>query len=118
MKTKQIIIATIASFLLLVIVISSINTQPASAPEDSSTSLDAFKNYENIWSDEFIKEVSALLAHHEVKGCSCCSTKKALNGTSEYLVRCGCEPSEYKYYIAWPAINELMGPYLDETDSK
>lgn len=73
--------------------------------------------YIEKWSDYPLKQISMTLAQGNAHGCACYDHKQAKIGGSEFLVRCGCDPSEYKFYTVWTGINKIMGPYFNENEA-
>jgi hypothetical protein len=101
--------AGLVVILFLIGLFSGNETHHSSQQEDKP-------RYSESWVDYPNKEISIALAKKNAKGCACYDHKHN-KSRSEFLVRCGCELSEYKYYTVWTGINEVLGPYSSEAEA-
>ena len=113
MKVLTFGINVIGVFFIIIMIIGGLFGHTA---DRSPSGANKIERYSSTWSDRAIKEVTIPLTRKGVMGCGCYNYRQDKTGFSEFLVRCGCEPSEYAYYVVWPQINKVMGPYPKETD--
>ena len=99
-------------FTILILMIGMIGWWIFSPSEESHKSGSKYRSY---WSEdcgEFVPMARNLVN----RGCPEFYCKQRSDGSSEYLVKCIGSQDIIRYYIVWPNINRVMGPYYDAGD--
>jgi len=103
-------------FLGLILLLFLIGLFSSDDASHLSTQNENQSRYSETWADYPKQEISMALAKGNARGCACYDHKHD-KSYSEYLVRCGCDPSEYKYYTVWTNLNKIVGPYSSEAEA-
>jgi hypothetical protein len=79
------------------------------------------EQYPEPWKDansEQNIEIGQTLVKNNISGCGEYYIRPSSQNTNEYLVGCSSDGIIWKYYMVWPKIQNVMGPYIDTTIQK
>lgn len=112
------LIAKIFSLLLVSFLIFSVY---ACGQSKKQKELTIDERYPKPWKEPNGQEllvISQTLIKKNVTGCGEYYLRKSSQDSGEYLIGCTSDGVNWSYYIIWPQIEDVMGPYTDESIEK
>lgn len=73
-------------------------------------------DYESNWREPYSGEFIPIGRNLVNKGCGIFYIKQNKDGSSEYRVKCIDSKNIIRYYLVWPTINKIQGPFKKESD--
>lgn len=67
--------------------------------------------YPGPWKTDFNMKVTKALSQYGARGCGIIIYRTSRNSESEFLAACSTDNENWKAYMVWPNIGEVMGPY-------
>jgi hypothetical protein len=98
---------SLAAFLTI-----SLSTVTLAGPPEVSSDISA--KYQGPWKTDFNIKVTKALSQYGARGCGIIVYRVSKDSKSEYLAACSTDNENWKGYMVWPNINEVMGPYRFE----
>lgn len=98
----------LSRFTKILIVLSFSVAAHAELPEVNA---EIESQYPGPWKTEFNMKVTKALSQSGARGCGIIIHRTSRNSKSEFLAACSTDNENWKAYMVWPNIGEVMGPY-------